>query len=68
MTWDDKLLKLQVSNSGDMAYMIHSNTMSMPDSNGKTISIRNTALETWKKDSDGMWKCAVVMMMQDEKQ
>ena len=40
----------------------------MADSTGKTISIRNTALETLKKDSEGSWKCAVVMMMPDEKQ
>jgi ketosteroid isomerase-like protein len=68
MTWDAKPLKLEVSNSGDMAYIIHGNTMSMPDSTNKIISIRNTAVETWKKDTHGIWKCAVVMMMPDEKQ
>lgn len=67
MTWDNKPSKLEVSNSGDMAYMIFGNKVSMPDSKGKVISIRNSALETWKKDTDGMWKCAVVMMMPDEK-
>ncbi len=66
--WDDKPSTLEISNSGDMAYMIFGNSISMTDSTGKTISVRNTALETWEKDTHGMWKCAVVMMMPDAKQ
>lgn len=66
MVWDAKPVKLEVAKSGDMAYMILQNTMSVPDSTGKILTIRNTALETWKKDNAGIWKCTVVMMTPDD--
>ncbi len=68
IVWDDKPpIKLEVAESSDIAYMILQNTMSIPDSSGKISTIRNTALETWKKDKYGIWKCAIVMMEPDEK-
>ena len=66
MNWDAKPVTLEVAQSGDMAYIVLQNTMSIPDSTVKISNIRNTALEAWKKDKNGTWKCAIVMMTPDE--
>ncbi len=53
--WDNGTIdKLEVSASGDMAYMV--NTWDYFDDEGKTGSGSNVTV--WKKQADGTWKIA----------
>jgi ketosteroid isomerase-like protein len=49
-----------VSASGDMAYMIEQNQITMNDSLGKPIEF-NKGVTIWKKEADGSWKNVVDM-------
>ncbi|MBC7827511.1 MAG: DUF4440 domain-containing protein [Chitinophagaceae bacterium] len=54
-------LSVEVSNSGDLAYLIEQNQVSYNDSLGKTITEYNKAVTVWKKQPDGSWKNVVDM-------
>ena len=57
VNWEPK--EAYVSKSGDLAYCIAVNQMKMPDSLGNKITIFHKAVEIWKKQKDGSWKCVV---------
>ena len=57
VNWEPK--EAYVSESGDLAYSIGVNYMKMLDSLGNKITIFNKAVEVWKKQDDGSWKCVV---------
>jgi uncharacterized protein (TIGR02246 family) len=48
-----------VSQSGDMAYLIENETLSMKDSSGKVITTLSKGVTVWRKDSTGAWKNVV---------
>ncbi len=48
--------KVEVANSGDIAYSIGSYTLAMQDPQGKLISDKGKFMEVWKKQPDGKWK------------
>jgi uncharacterized protein (TIGR02246 family) len=48
-----------VSQSGDMAYLIENETLSMNDSSGKVITTLSKGVTVWRKDSTGAWKNVV---------
>jgi len=48
-----------VSKSGDMAYLIENETLSMNDSSGKVITTLSKGVTVWTKDSTGSWKNVV---------
>ena len=57
ISWEPQ--SVEVSESGDMAYLIEKETMSMNDSSGKTITTHAKGITVWKKQSDGSWKNVV---------
>ena len=50
---------VEVSESGDMAYLIGNSQISFADSTGNPITIHNKAVEIWRKQRDGSWKNVV---------
>jgi ketosteroid isomerase-like protein len=55
ITWKPK--KVELANSGDMAWVSGTYHLIMNDANGKQINDRGKYLEVWKKQGDGNWKC-----------
>jgi uncharacterized protein (TIGR02246 family) len=50
---------VEVSENGDMAYLIEDAQISFTDSTGKTITQNNKAVSIWRKQGDGSWKNVV---------
>ena len=50
---------VEVSDSGDMAYLIENAQVSFTDSTGKQVTHHNKAVTIWRKQADGSWKNAV---------
>lgn len=59
ISWEP--LSVSISQSGDMAYMIEKNQITMNDSLGKPFTEFNKVLTIWRKDADGSWKNIVDM-------
>jgi len=55
ISWRPK--KVELANSGDMAWVSGTYHLIMNDANGKQINDRGKYLEVWKKQGDGNWKC-----------
>lgn len=63
INWEPK--EAYVSQSGDLGYSIGANYIKMLDSLGNKITIYNKAVEIWKKQEDGSWKCVVDIFNSD---
>ena len=59
---------VQISESGDMAYLIENSQVSFSDSTGKPITINNKAVTIWRKQKDGSWKNVVDISTPDPAQ
>ena len=59
---------VEVSDNGDMAYIIENAQVSFTDSMGKAITINNKAVSIWRKQPDGSWKNAVDISTTDPSQ
>src|SRR5215203_3918155 len=59
---------VEVSDNGDMAYLIENAQVSFTDSTGKVITIHNKAVTIWRKESDGSWKNVVDISTADPSQ
>jgi uncharacterized protein (TIGR02246 family) len=59
---------VEVSDNGDMAYMIENAQVSFTDSTGKAITINNKAVTVWRKQADGSWKNVVDISTADPSQ
>jgi len=59
ISWEP--LSVVVSKSGDMAYMIEQNQITVNDSLGNPITQYNKAVTIWRKETDGSWKNVVDM-------
>ena len=59
---------VEVSDAGDMAYMIENAQVSFNDSTGKAVTIKNKAVTIWRKQPDGSWKNAVDISTADPSQ
>lgn len=57
ISWEP--ISVSVSESGDMAYMIEKNTMTINDSIGNPITTTGRAVTIWKKNKNGEWKNVV---------
>jgi uncharacterized protein (TIGR02246 family) len=57
ISWDPQ--SVEVSESGDMAYIIENSEVSFTDSTGQQVTLKNKAVSIWRKQSDGSWKNAV---------
>lgn len=63
VSWEP--LEAHVSESGDMAYLIEQNQMTMPDSTGALMTEYNKVVTVWRKQDDGSWKNVVDMWNSD---
>ena len=59
---------VEVSESGDMAYIIENSQISFTDSTGKTVNLKNKAVSIWRRQPDGSWKNAVDISTPDPTQ
>jgi ketosteroid isomerase-like protein len=63
ISWEP--VSVSVSESGDMAYMIEKNQVTLNDSLGRPIVIHGQAVTIWKKDDKGEWKNVVEVDVKD---
>ena len=49
--------KVEVANSGDMAYLYGTYQITANGPDGKPMTDNGKMLEVWKKQADGSWKC-----------
>ncbi|HMC86993.1 MAG TPA: nuclear transport factor 2 family protein [Chitinophagaceae bacterium] len=66
ISWEP--LSVSVSESGDMAYMIEQNQITVNDSSGHAMTEFNKAVTIWRKQTDGSWKNIVDMWNADTSQ
>lgn len=66
ISWQPK--SVQVSESGDMAYILEDSQVSFMDSTGKSITQNNKAVSIWRKQNDGSWKNVVDISTPDNSQ
>ena len=59
---------VEVSESGDMAYLIENAQVSFTDSTGKAITQHNKGVSIWRKQGDGSWKNVVDISTPDPSQ
>jgi uncharacterized protein (TIGR02246 family) len=52
-------VSVEVSESGDMAYLIENSQVSYTDSTGNAVTQRNKTVSIWRKQADGSWKNVV---------
>lgn len=57
ISWEP--LSAEVSESGDMGYLIEKTEISFTDPEGVTQTQKNNAVTIWRKQSDGAWKNVV---------
>jgi len=57
ISWEP--LRVQVSDSGDMAYMIERNVIELDGTDGKKIVRHGKVVTVWRKNDDGKWKNVV---------
>ena len=61
-------LSAYVCKSGDMAYLIEQNQVTVNDSLGKPVTEYNKSVTIWRKEEDGSWKNIVDMWNADPSQ
>jgi ketosteroid isomerase-like protein len=57
--------KVEVAQSGDLAYTQGTYELTVNDPHGKPLTDRGKTLEIWKKQADGNWKCIADMWSSD---
>ena len=57
-----KTEKVEVSQSGDIAYSIGTDRISYAAADGKSVAADNRSVAIWKKQPDGSWKCILDVM------
>jgi len=60
ITW--KTDKIEVAQSGDLAYATGTSEVSFTGPDGKMVRERNQSLAIWRKQPDGSWKCSDEVM------
>jgi len=60
ITWRTE--KVALSQSGDLAYSIGTDRISLTTRDGKPVTQENRGVVIWKKQPDGSWKCILDMM------
>jgi ketosteroid isomerase-like protein len=63
LSWEPA--KVEVAQSGDLAYTQGSYQLTTTDAKGKSATDRGKTLEIWKKQVDGTWKCVADMWSSD---
>ena len=57
ITW--KTEKVEISQSGDLAYSTGTNRVSLNGPDGKSLTEEGRGVTVWKKQTDGSWRCAL---------
>jgi ketosteroid isomerase-like protein len=57
ISWEPQ--SVEVSQSGDMAYLIEKSKITVNDSLDKAITTHYNGVSVWKKQTDGSWKNVV---------
>ena len=57
ISWKTK--KVEVAQSGDLAFSSGAYEVTLNDPTGKPVNDRGKFLEVWKKQADGKWKCTM---------
>jgi ketosteroid isomerase-like protein len=57
ISWKTK--KVEVAQSGDLAFSSGAYEVTLNDPTGKPVNDRGKFLEVWKKEADGKWKCTM---------
>jgi uncharacterized protein (TIGR02246 family) len=60
-----KATKVEVAQSGDLAYVTGTYEINETDASGKPKTDKGKYLEVWKKQADGSWKCVADMFNTD---
>jgi uncharacterized protein (TIGR02246 family) len=60
ITW--KTAKIEVSQSGDIAYSTGTDWITSPGPDGKPVTEENNSVAIWKKEPDRSWKCILDVM------
>jgi len=60
-----QVTKVDVSQSGDLAYVVGTYTLAMKDTQGKPAMDRGKVIEVFKKQTDGSWKVVADMYSSD---
>jgi ketosteroid isomerase-like protein len=60
ITWQTD--KVEVAQSGDLAYSTGTDRMSLNGPDGKSVTEESRGVAIWKKQPDGSWKCVVDVM------
>jgi uncharacterized protein (TIGR02246 family) len=60
ITW--KTEKVEVSQSGDLAYATGTDRISFNGPDGKSLTEEGRGVTIWKKQTDGSWKCILDVM------
>jgi len=63
ITWNPT--RVELSKSGDMAWVSGMYELTMNDAAGRPINDRGKYLEVWEKQADGNWKCGADMWNSD---
>ena len=66
ITWQPQ--SVEVSESGDLAYLLEDSQVSFTDSTGKSITLNNKGVTIWRKQKDGSWKNVVDISTPDPSQ
>ncbi len=57
--------KIEVSRSGDLAYSYGPQETTVNDAEGNPVTDQQKWVAVWKKQPDGSWKCAVLILNSD---
>ena len=57
ITWTSTEVRL--SPDGELAYMFSQNAVTMNSADGEPATTRGRAVTIWRRDPDGVWRCAV---------
>ncbi len=57
--------KIEVARSGDLAYSYGTEETTVNDAEGNPITDQEKWVAVWKKQADGSWKCAVLILNSD---
>lgn len=57
--------KVEVARSGDLAYSYGTQETTVDDAEGNPVTDQQKWVAVWKKQPDGSWKCAVLILNSD---
>ena len=57
ISWETR--EFVVSTSGDLAYGVGTNTVTVPDAQGNPVTERGRGVTVWRKGKDNSWKCVI---------